>query len=131
MNYVLALELELKLDENTGPALAGALLLFVEDVVRVRGSYALAMQLRSAVPELEEWGTSAPTLHGTLESLPPPVFDGDDSELQAVLARFGVPGDLAPVAASITLRFLASRLPAETARAIVDALPLLIGRTAA
>lgn len=128
MNYVLALELELKLEDTDASALAGGILLLVEDLVRTRATYALAMQLRVAIPELEEWGTGAPTLYGGLESTPPSMPDSDDSELQAVLARFGVSGEFAPLAASVTLRFIASRVPPETARAIVEAVPLLLSR---
>jgi hypothetical protein len=131
MNYVLALELELKLEDTDASALAGGILLLVEDLVRTRASYALAMQLRTAIPELEEWGTAAPTLYGDLDSPPPPVPDSDDGDLQAVLARFGVAGDFAPLAASVTLRFIASRVAPEVAREIVEAVPLLINRRGA
>lgn len=129
MNYVLALELELKLEDTNVPALAGGILLLIEDLLRTRASYALAMQLRTAIPELEEWGTAAPTLYGDMTSMPPPVPDSDDGDLQAVLARFGVSGEMAPVAASVTLRFIASRVPPDTAREIVDTVPMLIART--
>ncbi|HEY0882413.1 MAG TPA: hypothetical protein VGD87_12815 [Archangium sp.] len=129
MNYVLALELELKLEDTNVPALAGGILLLIEDLLRTRASYALAMQLRTARPELEEWGTAAPTLYGDMTSMPPPVPDSDDGDLQAVLARFGVPGEMAPVAASVTLRFIASRVPPDIAREIVDTVPMLIART--
>jgi hypothetical protein len=132
MNYVLALELELKLEDTDASALAGGILLLVEDLVRTRASYALAMQLRTAIPELEEWGTAAPTLYGELDAPPPPpVPDTDDGDLQAVLARFGVAGDFAPLAASVTLRFIASRVAPEVAREIVEAVPLLINRRGA
>ena len=132
MNFVLALELELKLEDHQSEPLAGALLLFVEDVVRERASYTLAQLLREAVPELAEWGHSAPTLAiidpAALEA---PTAGGDLGELQGLLSRFGVDPGLAPVAASVTLRFLSSRLPTEQAQAVVAAMPVLIGQTGA
>lgn len=132
MDFPGVLMVELRVEEGHAEGLAGALLLLVEDVVRERASYALATELRAAVPELAEWQTSAPTLSVIdLNNLPPPSSGSDEDELVGILSRFQVPPDAAPLVASATLRFIASRLQPESARAIADAMPLLIGRRGA
>ena len=132
MNYVLSLELELKVETSAAEGLAGAMLLFIADVVRDRRGPELSSQLRDAVPELEEWGHAAPTLSVIdLDNLPPPSSGSDEDELVGMLARFGVQAELAPIVASTTLRFLTTRLPPEVVREMADAMPLLIGRRGA
>jgi hypothetical protein len=132
MHYVLSLELELKVETASAEGLAGALLLWVADVVRDRQGPELSAQLRQAVPELAEWGQVAPTMSVIdLDKLPPPSSGSDEDELVGMLSRFGVEPAWAPIVASLTLRFLTTRLSPESARAIAEAMPLLIGRTAA
>lgn len=132
MNYVLSLELELKVETSQAEGLAGAVLLWIADVLRDRQGPELSAQLREAVPELEEWGHAAPTMSVIdLNNLPPPSSGSDEDELAGMLARFGVERGMAPIVASTTLRFLTTRLSPETARAIAEAMPILIGRTGA
>lgn len=128
MDIVGSLSAQLKLEENAAAGLAGALLLLVEDLARDRINYAVAGQIREAVPELRDWQTSAPTIAPgmlSLSSLPPPSAPGDEGELAAVLSRFGVAASQVPVAASLTWQFLASRLDPALLSSVVAAIPLL------
>jgi hypothetical protein len=128
MDIVGSLSAQLKLEENSAAGLAGALLLLVEDLARERINYAVAGQIRDAVPELRDWQTSAPTIAPgmlSLSSLPPATAPGDEGELAAVLSRFGIAPAQAGVAASLTSQFLASRLDPALLGSVVAAIPLL------
>lgn len=128
MDFVAALSTQLKLEENFATGLAGALLLFTEDVVRERADDATAAKLRAAVPELRDWQTSAPTIRpGMLHvsMLAAPQGAGDERELNGVLSHFGVGAGASGVATSLTLQFLASRLEPALLDSVVGAMPLL------
>lgn len=128
MDIVGALSTQLKLEENAAAGLAGGLLLLVEELARERINYAAGAQIRDAVPELREWQTSAPTIAPgmlSLDSLGPPSAPGDEGEFAGVLSRFSVPASSTPLAASLVLRFLSSRLDAAMVQAIVGAMPML------
>lgn len=102
------------LTEAAGRGLAGQVVALIEDQVREQVSFGVASKIRDAVPELQGWQSSTPTLLPgalSLDGLPPPREEG---ELEATLTRFLVPVARASEVRGLALRFLASRLDAQT-----------------
>ncbi|MFO0596817.1 MAG: hypothetical protein U0228_16000 [Myxococcaceae bacterium] len=126
MDLVAAYVSQLSLPENAARGLAGQFLGLIEDAVREKVSFGAAGRLRAAVPEMMQWQLSAPTLRpGTLslhELEGTPMLD-PRAERDALLNRFHVPLSQAPLAQSLAVEFLASRVAPSVMDAVHKSLP--------
>lgn len=127
MNIIGALAAQLKLEPEAATGLAGALLLLVEDLVLERVDYATAGRMRTAVPEVTFWQSSAPTIAQgfSLDALPAAAGPTDQGQLEAVLTRNGLDANAAPVAMKLIGEFLTARLDGALLATVKQAVPLL------
>lgn len=112
MNIVEAYAAQLQLTENAAQGLAGQVLGLIEDTVRDRVSFGVALRIRDAVPEMALWQVAAPTLRpGTLlaaDVLKAP--SGQQPELHGLLERFRVDVKESSRVNELALDFLSTRL---------------------
>lgn len=118
--------------EAAAKGLAGQVVALIEDEVREAVSFGVASKIRDAVPELQRWQASTPTLPPGALSLEdllglPRTNEPrqEDPELRSMLRRFRVPLERAPEVRALALQFLSSRLDAQTFSTIVRAMPHL------
>lgn len=117
---------QLGLAENAARGLAGQLLGLIEDTVREQVSFGVAARLRHAVPEMAQWQLAAPTLRPgslSLNDLGASPLHDPKAELAGLLNRFHLPLTQGPLAQSLAMDFLASRVEPSVVRAIHTALP--------
>jgi hypothetical protein len=116
----------LRLEPQTAQALAGGMLLLLEDVMRRRQS-PVAASLRKAIPELNDWQTLTPTLPvGTITAAMLANAATDEGEFALLLTRFSIAGADHHTVRKLVRGFLAERIGSAGLEQVTAAAPWLL-----
>ncbi|GMU58658.1 MAG: hypothetical protein AMXMBFR34_04210 [Myxococcaceae bacterium] len=131
MDFPAALVGRLGVTDAAAKGLAGQVVGIIEDMVRELVSFGVASKIRDAVPELQRWQASTPTLppgalrYDERDGWSNPGVPPEDVDFASTLARFRVPVERVPEVRGLALQFLSTRLDAKTFATIIKGVPHL------